>query len=87
MYDYLLYYCANYWCDKLLYRLAIVCDLGGGGVKKVSLKIPELAQNHTYYCTVLVFNYRTAFMNLNFPHSFYGKLYTKYICCILENLR
>ena len=28
--------CANYWCDKLSYRFAIVCDLGGGGQKSVT---------------------------------------------------
>ena len=60
--------CANYWCDKLSYRFAIVCDLGGG--KKVSQKFPEITLNHTYFRSVFVFNYRTAFMGLNFAAFF-----------------
>ena len=42
----------------------------GRGVKKVSQKFPEITLNHTYYRSVFVFNYRTAFMGLNFAAFF-----------------
>ena len=34
---YLYLNCANYWCEKLSYRLDDVCDLKGGGVPKKNL--------------------------------------------------
>ena len=46
--------CANYWCDKLSYRLEEVCDLRGGGVSKKIVIREFLQKARKNYGTVLI---------------------------------